>query len=529
MTQTLVPDAGALAADSPPRAEPPVVRLNVAQAWTRAVQIVTDRYLSLDLRVLALFRVVFGAVLLCDTLIRFTEAPLFYSNSGALSNHYILFQPANPYFFSAFLPFSTPLEVRLAIGGLAFVDLAFMLGWRTRTMQVLALLLHTSLNARNPLVEDGGIVTMGIVLAWTAPMPLGARFSLDAYRTGARNAATRFTSILVLGITLQLACIYLFNSIQKTGGTWHHGDAIHFFMRQNRIATPLAGWLRLHEPAWFSPLATRSTLVVESLLPLLIVSPFAQRYCRALGVALAVGLHMGIAMLSTIGCFSYVMVAANLLMLPPEVLERAGGLLAALVRRGRPVDRREKLEVRGCLRRGLQPMTVARESGALILLFAIGLQITKDNPACPQALRVAMPASLAPLIEYPRLLQGWRMFAPDAPTEDGALVIDATTRDGRHVDPLTGAEPDFDAPLGAPAGRGSLSCNYAARIASSRYAAYRAELGRFVRDWSGAGPGRDARPIVAFKAWWGHAASPVPGSLIHGTPQRELIFDWRRD
>jgi hypothetical protein len=51
------------------------------------------------------------------------------------------------------------------------------------------------------------------------------------------------------------------------------------------------------------------------------------------------------------------------------------------------------------------------------------------------------------MIVYPRIFQGWSMFAPDPPRDDGWVVVDGRTIDGRQLDPLTGKPPSFSLDL----------------------------------------------------------------------------------
>ena len=54
---------------------------------------------------------------------------------------------------------------------------------------------------------------------------------------------------------------------------------------------------------------------------------------------------------------------------------------------------------------------------------------------------------MAAAVSYLDLFQGWSMFAPDAPTTDFNIVVDAVTIDGRHVDPFNEAvNPRYPAP-----------------------------------------------------------------------------------
>jgi hypothetical protein len=71
-----------------------------------------------------------------------------------------------------------------------------------------------------------------------------------------------------------------------------------------------------------------------------------------------------------------------------------------------------------------------------------------------------------------RLNQGWRMFAPDAPRFDMWLVFDATTVDGRRIDPYNAvasryADPDLRT-IPPRLGQNYYWCDYTVRIRGFR-------------------------------------------------------------
>lgn len=70
-----------------------------------------------------------------------------------------------------------------------------------------------------------------------------------------------------------------------------------------------------------------------------------------------------------------------------------------------------------------------------IVLAATITEVSRANAAMPARLRLPQPQFLRSIIEYGRLFQGWRMFAPHAPPEDFNVSVEAWTVDGRMVDP----------------------------------------------------------------------------------------------
>ena len=45
------------------------------------------------------------------------------------------------------------------------------------------------------------------------------------------------------------------------------------------------------------------------------------------------------------------------------------------------------------------------------------------------------PEWMVAAVMYPHIFEGWSLFSPEAPLSDETVVVDAVTRDGRHVDP----------------------------------------------------------------------------------------------
>nr|MCU0687784.1 HTTM domain-containing protein [Polyangiaceae bacterium] len=618
------------------------------KAGASALGELREIYLRVDRRLLGLFRIYFGFVLLFDVLRRVPEATFFYSSSGVLSNHYSLFAPIIKPYFSLYTAFSTTAEVRFAFFATALVHVFYIVGYRTKLMQVLAFALYAQLNARNTFVENGGTVVFSILACWTMFLPLGDRFSVDALRrslrarrehtpealddrAGFRAEASAHYSLVMVAIIVQIAAIYFFNTVHKTGVTWRRGESIHWVLWQNRIATHLAAFLRMHEPSWVSPLLSKLTLIIEGAAPILVFSPFAQKYLRTTHVVAACALHLGIAALMTLGPFSYVMVGLNLLVLPSAVFDWAATQWAARKARllvaydpndaalhqlarvlarldsldrlrfvavqqapGGPLEggsffvrddaggewlegpaalitslrslpfgslartpparaladrffaRRPALTTAFDLRPGRPDAApgpaadrappppslrvrltslgvVFREGCVAVLLAAAIIQISRDNSWVPRKFRFEQPELFDSIIMYPRMMQGWRMFSPDAPKDDGTLVIDAVTADGRHIDPLVGGAPDFNAALHGPWYQSQLWCDYYLRISWDNNSGYREELKKYLFNWHRLEHRPAEDRIKSFDIWWVTNESPPPGSTTPFNINKRLV------
>ncbi|MCS6902133.1 MAG: HTTM domain-containing protein [Myxococcales bacterium] len=617
-----------------------------------------ERYFSMDRRLLGLFRIYFGFLLLIDVLRRIPEATFFYSNEGVLSNHFSLYAPMVKPYFSLFTAFSTPTEVKVAFFLTAFAHCFYIVGYRTKVAQVVSFVLYTSLNARNHFVENGGCVMVALVACWSMFLPLGDRFSIDAVlkslrarrdltaaslndREGIRPNTSPHVTLVALCFLLQIAVCYFFNTVHKNGVTWKNGEAVHWVLWQNRIATHLAAWLRMHEPPGFSWLTTKGTLVIEGIAALLVLTPVGYRLTRPLNFLLTTILHLSIAALCTLGPFSYVMVALNGMALPSNVFDwlsqriRKGltrrtvvydptdaglhhvarilarldtyelltfvdsadkdalppqapratiatfdqetgrwtvgtaavtsafrslplgqlwgplldnsvgqSFLRALLRRrarlaasyyleaGRRFDQdgsphEPGYEMTPWREHVSSTLIVLRESMVSVVLLAAFFQVMHDNWWIPPKYRLEVPAALKPINLYPRLLQGWSMFSPDAPKTDGTLVVDGITVDGRHLDPLTGKEPDFEAPLHGPWFHSQLQCDYTLKISFEGNRGYREELKRYILNWQRIEKRPPNDRIVSFDLYWVSNDAPPPGSTKITNIQKKLLMSGR--
>jgi predicted DCC family thiol-disulfide oxidoreductase YuxK len=323
-----------------------VERSTIRQALRRT-------YLTIDPRSLGLARIVLGAVLLIDLLRRVPLLREFYTNEGLLPNHTILWRPPLPRAFSVFFPVSLPHEA-VFVFALCFVSFfLLMVGWRTRTFHLVSFALTSSLHNRILFAENWGGVALGAMMVWTAFLPLGRRFSVDAVlaslrahpdETPADLTPTRLAtqaapddrpavSLAVLGILLQLGVIYWFNFVHKSGPTWRNGSAVHYVLWQERIVTHLGLWVRTHLPFAVTKALTLGTLVTESAAPFLILTPIFWRWTRPLAAVALAGLHIGIALLVNLGIFSGAMLCFFPLLLDTSTWRLMGRLVPMRGRR----------------------------------------------------------------------------------------------------------------------------------------------------------------------------------------------------
>ncbi len=488
------------------------------------------------MRSLGLFRVLFGLVIVVDLLRRAPEFLLHYSNVGWLPNYVVLREPPSPHLFSAYFAASTPTQVWLLFALHLAAGCAFTLGYRTSIAHALVAVLSVSLNSRNVLLENGGMVVLNLLLVWTWFLPLGARFSWDAGMTaiaapGVRRGQLRVVSLAAFALLMQWFVIYFFNTVHKNGDAWKDGTALYYFLQQDRMVTGLGAALRATLPLSWGKLLTWGALGLEAAIAILLVSPFAQNRARMLALLLGVLLHSSIAACVELGPFSWVMMAGFVALLPAGAwrgLQHRLGRCAPTTRWGRFLWANVRSESRcnhgptsGRSRLG-GPRKHLSQSCVGLLLFVAVWQLCIENQAVPAALKPTQPEWVRAIVMTPRMFQGWSMFAPNPPQEDGKLVAFARTVDGRSIDVLTGRAPDFDVQPATGFGMSQATGDFHRRLAEPRFAGYL----HGVRDY-----------LLRYPERTGHAADrlqylelvyvseiiPAPGT-VRAPPRRQVLF-----
>jgi hypothetical protein len=548
---------------------------------------VRDRWLSMDLRTLGLFRIAFGICLIANLVDHWIGGNLttFFSNDGVLTNHFALFAPIQQREWSLLFAFSRPGEVAVAFSLILVVYVLYTIGWRTRLMQLLVLVCFISILNRNLLLQDGGSFTCSVLALWTAFMPLGARFSVDGWRARRLAAATAgsagaggtsgsgeiqpegvpippdsrgeigggapgmFVSFACLAVLLQLAAIYGLNAANKSGSTWRGGTAVHYIFWLNSRNTWLAGVLRAHEPSWLSPVLTRGTLVFEWSAPLLALCPILRTPLRRVLIVGMWCFHLGIASVMSLGPFAYAMMTFSILLLGPDdwrILEpwgrrklrhlaEAAAPIVKLARELGPFIRarllpaaeltwRPPAAVRARLTRGA---LVLRESAAVFFFVLMLVELTLANGAIPEALQLkGRTAWMGEILYYLRIYQTWSMFAPEVPREDGLLVVDAELSDGSHIDPLTDEPPNFQAPLGGPSRYDHDWSEYTYYYPWDRHRPYRGGLRDYLVGLAARWPPEHPR-LRSFEVFWVSADLPPPGEHEPRNLKRESLISYR--
>jgi len=132
------------------------------------------------------------------------------------------------------------------------VYLALLVGWRTRAHAGARRRRRHEPAQRVPFSKNGGDWTLGELALWTAFLPLGRRFSVDAVRASLRGRpestaaalndraglegdATPVRVARRAGARAPARERYFFNAVHKGGMTWRTGSAVHYVIYQDRM------------------------------------------------------------------------------------------------------------------------------------------------------------------------------------------------------------------------------------------------------------------------------------------------------
>jgi hypothetical protein len=391
--------------------EPP---LQSEKAWDRWAWLGTC-----DARILGLFRIGLGSIVLFDLLDRLPDLRVFYTDAGLAPRSQVLESWVRMWRFSIFDAMGPPLLVyALYAIGMACV-IAFMLGWHTRLMTVMSWLFIMSLDERNLVLLDGGDGVMRIMLFWMIWADSGSAYSLDV-NWGLRSSDGRAPVLPLRVLQGQIIFVYAMAAITKSGVQWHDGTALYHALQLSDWARPLGHYM-LQYPGVLSFL-TKSTVYVEAGFGILILIPVGA--VRATAILMVLGLHAGIFVTMRVGLFSTIMPVTMILFTLPawiDFLERK-------------------------LRWGPRAKPYAGPRGSKFwqaILVAQFLAVLWTQGATKLRFLPQLKQHVQWEVEFFSLWQNWAMFAPNPLGEDGHWQGPGKLANGVDVDVLAAVAPEM--------------------------------------------------------------------------------------
>jgi hypothetical protein len=124
-----------------------------------------------------------------------------------------------------------------------------------------------------------------------------------------------------------------------------------------------------------------------------------------------------------------------------------------------------------------------------------------------------------------RFLQGWFMFSPNPVMDDGTIIVDAVTKDGRHVDPFWGKPPNFDLLNARSFAYNQIWSDYFNRMHLGGNRAYRDAMIEYMQRL----PLRTGNPndeIVSGEVFWVRDMNPKWRSTKSWGYSKDLLFSF---
>jgi hypothetical protein len=451
----------------------PTARSRIAGAVDRLSAAVAAR-VAIDLRALAAFRIGLGALLIADLALRSRSLTAFYTDYGVLPRRALFSDYSTTQTLYGFVGEPWAVALLFAVAGAFAVALA--VGYRTRAVTVVSWVLLFSLHGRNPMVLNAGDSLLLMLLFWSAFLPLGARWSVDAARRADRSAdaapesdpapagvsGDSIATVAAMAVLVQMLLMYVTNAVHKfESEQWMGGDAVMYITQADQLTylfgnylPELHGLLRVFTVLWV-------VLLFASPLLLLLTG-----FPRAVLGSLFVGMHLGMAVTIRVGLFPIVVVVGFLLFLQTPVWDAAERGVARLDRSGSLARWRSRLESRARSVPALgawAPRSIgsdrANDSDGSRLSAGLARGQVLFTTVLPYAFLVLIVLSSASSVGYAdtpdpaeevldavEMQQSWQMFAPDPIDTTRWYVAAGTLEDGTERDVLHDSEFDFERP-----------------------------------------------------------------------------------
>ncbi len=394
---------------------------------------------SLDLRSLALLRVLLGALIMVQVWTLFPDAEALLSDAGMFPRKALIEGAWSPWALSLYMLAETPFQARVLLLLQALAALGLAAGLRTRWCALASWILLVSLHNRNPLILNGGDTLMAVLSFWILFLPVHARFSLDRLFAPARgdrgSPPAAFCDLASAALVLQLCLVYWMTVLFKTDPSWWNGDAVRIALESDQFVKPAGLWLRgltaLHAPL------TWATILWEMLGPLLLFAPFANAALRTVAVAGFTMFHLGLEATMELGLFPAACIAAWLGLLPGAFWNRVARLLPARRMAAAAATLRSLGLAPGPL--PARPGLVARAVVVVAFLYILAWNVRSYAPDGIGGRLLPQEAS-APG-HFLKIRQKWDMFSPAPPRVDGWFVLRGVQFNGGEIDLLAGGAP----------------------------------------------------------------------------------------
>jgi HTTM domain len=270
-------------------------------------------FTSVETSTLALFRIAVGILVLGWTLALAPSLYAFYSRDGIL--------PAYPDYqgtlaWGLLEWFPSNGAVTLFYFALLLASICMLVGFATRVATLIVFICMVSFAHRNPWVLNSGDLLVQLLVFYLLLAPAGAALSVDRWlQPGAAFWEFPRRAIWPLRLVqVQVSIVYIAAVWDKLrGSTWNDGTAVSYALRIGDLQRfPVPAFVT--DSLVIANLMTFGTLAVEFSIAILVWN----RVLRPWVLLLGVGLHLGIDYGVRVGFFSWAILVAYVVFIPPE-------------------------------------------------------------------------------------------------------------------------------------------------------------------------------------------------------------------
>lgn len=392
--------------------------------------------MKLDLRSLAIFRMVLGLVVFSQALFLARDFEAFYSTAGVLQS-----------------PEGSENFLRLLLFGILPLFAVFLsIGLFTRLSTLLCFGMLIMVQNANPQILQGGDVLLRLLLFWSLFLPLGQVWSMDA-RWKLPVLSLPWTICLASwAITFQICFVYWFAALLKSDPLWtQNGNALFYALNIEHFTTPFGLYLRQYPD--LLRVMTFATLCLEIGGPCLLFLPFRRDVFRLAAVIFFIGFHlMGMQSLLRIGLFPWVCATAWLIFIPGSFWDWVEGG----INQSREFKKsKTKAKQTAIIHESAVPLnsrTFPLDYVGAVLVGLFFMDVAAWNLASLEGVSFMRWMQEHDVVGNTlRLDQRWNMYAPHPRQEHGWLVVPADLAEGQQIDLFTGQPVSWDKPedLGA--------------------------------------------------------------------------------
>lgn len=409
------------------------------------------RIFALDVRGLVALRIGMAGLLLIDLAVRARDLVAHYTDAGVLpraARIAMKWDFSEPWWMSLHM-LSGSAWWQATLFTIAAIAAAMLLfGYRTRTALFVSWLLLFSLHARFPLLTQGGDALLRCMLFWSLFLPLtksevrGQRSEGRGQGSGDRGQgsgdASLVCSVGTAAFVVQLAVMYVFTAMLKTGPSWRYDFSATWYALSIDHFTSELGYVLLGHPRLLQAL-TMSAILLEWVGPLLLLIPIQQTWVRIIVPLSFICFHLGLAATMDLGTFPWICILFWIVLLPTAAWDWLQQLFCVC---------RECLGLRqinsrlpGSCYSSQKVALIGSAATNIIAAFFLGyiVLMNLNRLAYPRAMVGTPP--LSTLGQVTGLDQYWNMFSPGPYRFGGWLRIEGETADGRIVNLYRPGEP----------------------------------------------------------------------------------------